>query len=71
MTNQSSASTHHYNQLSWGPCHFYRSALTGKRLVFRSNEIASVRSGFLSDGILTSVGGYEFQVTSIKPEIIK
>lgn len=71
MTNPSTTKVHHMNQLSWGPTHYYRSATTGKRLAFRSNEIASVRPGPFTDGIVTTVGGCEFITTSTKPEMVR
>lgn len=61
----------HYNQLSWGPCHYYWSTLTGRRLAFRANEIESVRPGLFGNAIVTTTSGYEHSVTSTKPEMIR
>lgn len=68
MTNPSSTQFHHYNQLSWGLTHYFRSFATGKRLAFRANEIASVRPALFGSSVVTTVGGYEFSVTATRPE---
>jgi hypothetical protein len=59
---------YHYNNLQWGPCYLFRSATTGKRLLFRANEIVSVEESTFGPPVLTSVGGCEYKVTSNKPE---
>lgn len=70
MTNPSSSAYHHYNQLSWGACQYYRSATSGQRFIFRPNEIASVIPGDDYSVVLT-VGGCEYPVTTYKPEMVR
>jgi hypothetical protein len=70
MTNPSMTKVHHYNRLSSGPCYYFISIRTGNRLAFRANEIASVRPGPFGTGVVTTVGGYEFGVTSTRAETV-
>jgi hypothetical protein len=67
MTNVNSEKGYYYNNLQWGPLHFFVSAKTGKRMIFRANEINSVRPDSFGPPVLTTVGGCEFEVTSLSP----
>lgn len=70
MTNPTSLRIGHYNNLTWGACHYYVSANTGKRLVFRANEIESVRPSRFGNAVVRTVEGCAFDVTSRWPGTI-
>lgn len=61
---------YHTNNLTWGPLHIYWSSKTGKRVAFRANEIESVTARPYDTAVVKTLGGYEFDVTSAKPEKI-
>jgi hypothetical protein len=70
MTNPSIGRIHHYNNLSWGACYYFDSVSTTRRLIFRANEIASVRPAPFGTAFVTTVEGCEFRVTSTKPSTV-
>lgn len=71
MTEPHSIRAYTYNNEAWGEPLFFTSVRTGKKLLFRPNEIASVKPDRNGGAVVTSVGGLDFEVTSMQPETIR
>lgn len=71
MTYPRTSGIFHYNQISFGPCHYFRSAHSGQRLLFRANEIIAVTPLHTGGAVVLVDGGGEFEVTSYTPEMVR
>jgi len=70
MTYPNAIRIHHYNNVTWGPIHYYTSAVTGNRLIFRANEIERIAFNPLGGAYIHTVEGGIFAVQTASPEYI-